>query len=132
MIWATRSRSQAPRTRGRDRPAPARAVRASAGTNSPATERASSPRSTGSVVSSSDPGVQPRQVEQVHRELLQPLHLLGHRVEELARVASSRSSSWSSSTKPPREKIGVRSSCEAVATNSLRATSTRRSCPASR
>ena len=42
-------------------------------------------------------------------------------------MASSRSSSRSSSTNPPSEKIGVRSSCEAVATNSLRATSTRRS-----
>ena len=44
-----------------------------------------------------------------------------------ARVSSSRSSSWSSSTKPPSEKIGVRSSCEALAMNSLRASSSRAS-----
>ena len=43
-------------------------------------------------------------------------------------MSSSSSSSWSSSTKPPSEKIGVRSSCEAFAMNSLRAPSTRASC----
>ena len=37
------------------------------------------------------------------------------------RVSASSSSSSSSSTKPPSEKIGVRSSCEAVAMNFLRA-----------
>ena len=30
------------------------------------------------------PGVEPRQVEQVHGQLLEPLHLLAHRLEELA------------------------------------------------
>ena len=40
-----------------------------------------------------------------------------------ARVSSSRSSSSSSSRKPPSEKIGVRSSCEAVAMKRLRAVS---------
>ena len=44
-----------------------------------------------------------------------------------ARVSSSSSSSWSSSTNPPSEKIGVRSSCEAFAMNSLRAWSSRAS-----
>ena len=37
--------------------------------------------------------------------------------------------SSSSSTKPPREKIGVRSSCEALAMNSLRALSSSRQAP---
>ena len=40
-----------------------------------------------------------------------------------ARVSSSSSSSSSSSRKPPSEKIGVRSSCEAVAMKRLRAVS---------
>ena len=44
-----------------------------------------------------------------------------------ARVSSSRSSSASSSRKPPSEKIGVRSSCEADAMNCLRARSSRAS-----
>ena len=43
------------------------------------------------------------------------------------RVASSRSSSRKSSRKPPSEKIGVRSSCEALAMNSRRASSRRAS-----
>ncbi len=38
-------------------------------------------------------------------------------------MSGSRSSSSSSSTNPPKEKIGVRSSCEAVAMNFLRADS---------
>ena len=44
-----------------------------------------------------------------------------------SRAAGSGSSSSSSSTKPPSEKIGVRSSCEALAMNSLRALSSRAS-----
>ena len=46
-----------------------------------------------------------------------------------ARASGSGSSSSSSSTKPPREKIGVRSSCEALAMNSLRALSRSREAP---
>src|SRR5947209_5329421 len=44
-----------------------------------------------------------------------------------SRVWGSSCSSWSSSTKPASEKIGVRSSCEAFAMNSRRARSTWRS-----
>ena len=44
-----------------------------------------------------------------------------------ARASGSGSSSSSSSTKPPSEAIGVRSSCEALAMNSLRALSRRAS-----
>ena len=43
-------------------------------------------------------------------------------------MSSSRSSSASSSRKPPSEKIGVRSSCDAAAMNCLRARSNRASC----
>ena len=47
-----------------------------------------------------------------------------------ARSSGLGSSSSSSSTKPPRLKIGVRSSCEALAMNALRAlsSSARRRC----
>ncbi len=67
-------------------------------------------------------GLQPGEVEQVDRELAQPLDLLGDlRRGSGAGCRASSSSSSSSSTKPPSEKIGVRSSCEAVAMNFLRA-----------
>ena len=49
--------------------------------------------------------------------------LLADLAEELLALSSSSSSSWSSSTNPPSEKIGVRSSCEAVAMKRLRAVS---------
>ena len=72
-------------------------------------------------------GVELREVEQVGRELRQPLDLLAHRrARTRSRSAGSGSSSSSSSTNPPSEKIGVRSSCEALAMNSLRALSSAR------
>ena len=64
------------------------------------------------------------EVEQIGREPRQPGHLRAHLLQELAaRRRSSRSSSAISSRKPPSEKSGVRSSCEALAMNSRRARS---------
>ena len=67
--------------------------------------------------------VHAREVEQVGGELREAVDLLLVVARKPARVSSSRSSSAISSRKPAREKSGVRSSCEAFATNSLRAVS---------
>ena len=129
MIWATRSRSQvASGPAGGSRTLSSVRWSARAGPNSPITERASSDRSTGSWWNSSEPASSrersSRSTESFWRRATCSLIVS----RNSARVASSSSSSWSSSTNPPREKIGVRSSWEAVAMNSLRATSTWRSC----
>ena len=88
MIWATRSGSQTASTRPASiSSASFEPCASSAGTNSRATEPASSPRSTCSVDEVERARVEPREVEQVGGELLQPLDLLGDRLEELrARV----------------------------------------------
>ena len=66
-------------------------------------------------------GVEAREVEQLGRELRQPLNLVAHRRQEararlVVEVLVARSS-----RKPPSENSGVRSSCEALAMNSRRA-----------
>ena len=90
--------------------------------------RASSARSTGSGCSSTEPASRrdrsSRSTDSFCRRATCSLIVS----RNSRRVSSSRSSSWSSSTNPASEKIGVRSSCDAVAMNSLRATSTCRSC----
>ena len=63
-------------------------------------------------------GVETREVEQLRGELRQPVDLLAHRGHELGLRLRSSSSSAISSRKPPREKSGVRSSCDALAMNS--------------
>ena len=128
MIWTTRSRSH--RASG-----PVSGTCMStfvpcwerAGRNSPTTERVSSARSTGSVCSSMAPASS-RDRSSRSTDSFRNLATCSLIVSmNSRRVASSRSSSCSSSTKPASEKMGVRSSCEAVAMNSLRAISTSRS-----
>ena len=109
-------------------PGPTRSSRcescwASDGSNSPDTDRVSSPRSTCSGRSSSDPDSRrdrsSRSTESFRSRSTWPRTCSRNR----GRVSGSRSASSSSSTNPPSEKIGVRSSCDAVAMNFLRADS---------
>ena len=82
--------------------------------------RASSPRSTGSALNSS------ASASSFERSRRSAVSLVSRSTcsrivrTNSARAAGSGSSSSSSSTKPPSEKIGVRSSCEALAMNSWR------------
>ena len=122
-IWATRSGSQSTSTarpaaralrsavraqRGRELAATSRASCAEVGRLGPQLERAGlqAERSSSSVASLRRRSTWSRTCSTNWR-----------------RVSSSSSSSASSSRKPPSEKIGVRSSCEAVAMNCLRAES---------
>ena len=128
MIWATRSRSHSA-----SGPSSGISMRSSvrwspsAGRNSPTTERVSSARSTGSVCSSTEPESSRDRSSRSTDSFCRRSTCSRIVSTNSRRVSSSRSSSWSSSTKPASEKIGVRSSCEAVAMNSLRAMSTSRS-----
>ena len=85
--------------------------------------RATSSSSTCSGTTRSPPRVDTREIEQVGRSLVSRSTCSRIVARNSARVSSSSSSSVISSRNPPREKSGVRSSCEALAMNSLRATS---------
>ena len=50
------------------------------------------------------PGVEPRQVEQILREPLEPVDLLAHRLEELRAASPRRAPRPSSSSRKPRER----------------------------
>ena len=94
------------------------------GPNSLVTASASTPTSVGSRSQLERAGLELGEVEQVGGQLLEPLDLLAHLGEErLARLGVERPRPASSSRNPPSEKIGVRSSCDAVAMNRLRAVS---------
>ena len=124
MTWATRSGSQSASTGARgSRSSRCESCCCSAGSNSPATVAARARRVGGLGAQLERAGLQPGEVEQVGRELAEAGDLLADLVRKRSRVSSSRSSSCSSSRKPPSEKIGVRSSCEAVAMKRLRAES---------
>ena len=101
---------------------------AAAGVNSAATSRASWPTSVGSGRSSSAPDSSRERSSSSTASWC--IRSTWPRIcsRNARRVSSSRSSSASSSRKPPSEKIGVRSSCEALAMNCLRARSSRASC----
>ena len=125
---ATRSGSQSSSIGSSAAPArPSESWRCAAGVNSPATSRASWPTSVGSGRSSSAPASSrdrsSSSVASLRRRSTWPRSCS----RNWRRVSSSRSSSASSSRKPPSEKIGVRSSCDAVAMNCLRARSSRAS-----
>ena len=96
-------------------------VRSAAAANSPATSRASMRSGTGSSSSSSEPASSRDRSSRSVVSFWSRSTCSRIVARNSSRVSSSRSSSWSSSTKPPSEKIGVRSSCEALAMNSLRA-----------
>ena len=96
---------------------------ASTGSNSELTERASSARSTGSGRSSSEPASRRERSSRSTDSFASRSTCWRTCARKRRRVSSSSSSSSSSSTKPPSEKSGVRSSCEAVAMNCLRARS---------
>ena len=125
MICATRSGSarRPRRARARSR-APSRAARAPARTRRRPAPRASA-RSTRSALSSS------ASASSFERSSRSAVSFVSRSIcsrivaTNSARASGSGSSSSSSSTKPPSEKIGVRSSCEALAMNSLRALSRR-------
>ena len=92
--------------------------------NSRRSSRARAPRSRFSRLELDATGVEPGEVEQIGRELRQPRRPARGRCRGTPSACpSSRSSSSSSSRKPPSEKIGVRSSCDALAMNSRRARS---------
>ena len=97
------------------------------GVNSPATSRASWPTSVGSGRSSSAPDSSRERSSSSVASLRIRSTWPRSCARNCARVSSSSSSSSSSSRKPPSEKIGVRSSCEAEAMNCLRAVSSRAS-----
>ena len=129
MIWATRSRSQRAET------APSGSFSSSfvrcwatAGRNSAATVVASSPISTSSGFSSSEPASRRDRSSRSTDSFWRRSTCSRIARRNSSRVSGSSCSSWSSSTNPPSEKIGVRSSCEAFAMNSLRARSTCASC----
>ena len=121
--WATRSGSQSTSMRS---PSKCSSMlvswRVTAGVNSATTSRASSPRSVGSGRSSSCPASSRERSSSSVASL--PRRSTCPRTWSMnwRRVSSSSSSSASSSRKPPSEKIGVRSSCDAVAMNCSRAT----------
>ena len=69
------------------------------------------------------PGVHPGEVEEVGRELGQAVDLLAHRCEKADARRLVQVLVGEDSRKPLREKSGVRSSCDALATNSFRAVS---------
>ena len=124
MIWATRSGSHTASTR----PPVSRSSRcdswaASAGVNSAATFLASSPTSVGSGRSSSEPASRRERSSSSVASLPRRSTCWRSWRRKAARVSSSSSSSSSSSRKPLSEKIGVRSSCEAVAMKRRRAVS---------
>ena len=93
-----------------------------AGVNSLATSRASAPRSVGSGRSSSAPDSSRLRSRSSVVSLCSRLTCPRTCSTNCRRVSSSSSSSASSSRNPPSEKIGVRSSCDAVAMNCSRAT----------
>ena len=124
MIWATLTGSQtASIERDGSRSSRCESCWARVGSNSPDTDLVSSPRSTCSGRSSSEPDSSrersSRSTDSLRRRSTCCLTWSRKRL----RVSGSRSSSSSSSTNPPSEKIGVRSSCDAVAMNFLRASS---------
>ena len=121
MIWATRTGSQtASMLREGSRSSRWESCWASVGSNSPETDRVSSPRSTCSGRSSSDPDSSRDRSSRSTESLRRRSTCSDTWSRNRRRVSGSRSSSSSSSTNPPSEKIGVRSSCEAVAMNFLR------------
>ena len=127
--WATRSGSQSSSIgSGRRSSVTSDSCWAAAGVNSAATSRASWPTSVGSGRSSSAPASSRERSSSSTARLR--IRSTWPRIcsRNARRVSSSRSSSASSSRKPPREKIGVRSSCDALAMNCLRARSSRASC----
>ena len=77
-------------------------------------------------------GVELGEVEEVDGELRQPVDLLAHRANELGPCLRVGVFVLEQLDEPDSEKIGVRSSCEALAMNSLRALSRRRGASASR
>ncbi len=127
MIWAILSRSQRAVTREGRRSSSSVSWRATAGLNSCRIVRASADRSTGSGCSATEPASSRDRSSRSTASFCSRSTCSAIVSRNSRLVSSSSSSSRSSSTKPPSEKIGVRSSCDAVATNSLRATSTWRS-----
>ena len=125
MICATLSGSSSASTRRPSRRSSrCESWRASAGWNSLVTARASDADVGRLGAQLERPGLELRQVEQVGGELLQPPDLVAHLGEERLRASRRRGPRpASSSRKPPSEKIGVRSSCDAVAMKRLRASS---------
>src|SRR3712207_7489161 len=83
--------------------------------NSAVTASARTPRSVSSGRSSSEPASSLERSSSSVASVCSRATWSRIWVRNASRSASSRSSSWSSSTNPPREKIGVRSSCDAVA-----------------
>ena len=124
-ICATRSGSQstsigsAPRRSSSSDP-----CLASAGANSAVTWPASAPMSVASGRSSSEPASSFERSSRSVASLPNRATCSRTTPTNSRRVSSSSSSSSSSSRKPPSEKIGVRSSCEAVAMKRRRAVST--------
>ena len=100
-----------------------------AGANSATTARVSEPTSVGSVRSSSEPASRRERSSRSVASFCRRSVCWRTWRMNARRVSSSRSSSSSSSRKPPSENSGVRSSCDAVAMNRLRAESSWASWP---
>ena len=130
VLDAAHGRSAAPaaRRRGRraaldvDLDARASGARASA-PNSSRDARATSPRSTGSCSTRIRPASSRERSSRSVASFVRRSTCSRIVSRNSRRVSSSSSSSASSSRKPPSEKSGVRSSCDALAMNSLRARS---------
>ena len=122
-IWSTRSSSASAHASGSvssERPCPAPSAM---GRSSSTSARPTSRKHDLLALDAEPPGVHPREIEQVGGELGEPVDLLARRREEAGAGLLVEVLVRQSSRKPPSENSGVRSSCDAFATNSFRAVS---------
>ena len=122
-IWSTRSSSATAQASGSASTVTACPVASASGASSSASSRAMSASDTSSRSTRSRPASMRERSSRSAESFVSRSTCSRVVARNPARVSSSRSSSAISSRKPASENSGVRSSCDAFATNSLRAVS---------